>query len=110
MLSPVLKRLRPTPIPVSDNPAQAKGSKCLGKTAGGRRVGPITGNYVTHSLPHSTNPSPRRGSLDAPPRPIRGKVQESASAAFGLIFFFSPCCTYSFPQKGEREKRQQHTD
>ena len=34
-LSPSLKRLRPTPIPVSDNPAQAKGSKCLGKTAGG---------------------------------------------------------------------------
>ncbi len=27
-LSPVLKRLRPTLIPVSDNPAQAKGSKC----------------------------------------------------------------------------------
>ena len=45
-LSPSLKRLSPTPIPVSDNPSLAKGSKYLGKTVGGRRVGPIMGSYV----------------------------------------------------------------
>ena len=35
-----------------------------------------------------TPPPPRP--LDAPPRPIRGKVRESASAAFGLSFLIKP--------------------
>ena len=49
LLSPVLKRLRPTPIPVSANPAQAKGSKGLGKPAGCRGVGPIMGSYGNYT-------------------------------------------------------------
>ena len=56
LLSPKLKRLSPTPIPVSANPAQAKGSKCLGKPAGGRRVGPIMGSYVTAPIEIDTVP------------------------------------------------------
>ena len=40
-LSPSLKRLSPTAIPVSDHPAMAKGVDLLLKTAGGRRVRPI---------------------------------------------------------------------
>ena len=86
LLSPVLTRLTPPAILVSANPAQAKGSKCLEKTAWGRSGRPIMCNYVTHSRPHSTNPSPRRGRWTLPPALSVAKcesllVRPSASAS-----------------------------
>ena len=46
-LSPVPTDLTPPPIPVSDNPALAKGVDLLRKRPGSRCVGPIMGSYVT---------------------------------------------------------------
>ena len=74
LLSPVLKRLTPTAIPVSDTPAMAKGSKCLGKTAGCRRVRPIISSYVTHtqtSASRKTTPEPLRVVAALPLSPRR---------------------------------------
>ena len=74
-LSPSLKRLSPTPIPVSDNPARAKGLKCLGKTAGRRRVSPIMcsyGNY-THAEPKQDGVILNHGPSDQRERPGLGR-------------------------------------
>ena len=55
-LSPSLKRLSRTPIPVSDNPAQAKGVDLLRKQPGSRVGGSNKGSYVTAPVDIDTVP------------------------------------------------------
>ena len=55
-LSPSLKRLSQTPIPVSDNPAQAKGLEMLRKNGRGSPRASNKGSYVTAPIEINTVP------------------------------------------------------
>ena len=105
---PRLKRLTPTPIPVSDNPAQAKGVVLLRKTARESVCGSDNGQLCTHSRPHSTNPSPRRVRWTLPPALSVAKcesllVRPSASAPFTRQQLTNPHYLYWFAQHPEHE-------